>query len=112
AAQRHALVKQHVVADLGGFRIYHAQTVVDEETPANGGSGVDFDAREKTADLRNDTRNQRYTPLIEPMRQAVQQNGMKPWVTEEDFDYALGRGILAEDGVELFPNSPKHGSSS
>ena len=53
AAERHALVEQHIVADLGGFPDDHAGAVVDEEPPPDGCARMDLDARKKAAELRN-----------------------------------------------------------
>ena len=50
-AQSHPVVDHHVITDLRGFADHHAHAVVDEEPPADGGSGVDFDACEKSGDL-------------------------------------------------------------
>ena len=77
AAQRDALVQQHVVADFGGLADHHAHAVIDEEAAADGGAGVDFDAGEKAADLRNHARQQRHVPAVQPVRQAVRQDGVK-----------------------------------
>ena len=77
AAQRHALVEQHVVADLGGFADHHAGAVVDEEAAADGGAGVDLDLGEEAADLRNHARQQRHAPAVKPVGQAVRQDGVK-----------------------------------
>jgi hypothetical protein len=46
--------------------------------------------------------------LVEPVRQPVRQHRMKPRVTEKNLDNALGRGVFAEDSIELFPDGSKH----
>ena len=46
-AERDALVKQHVVADLRGLADHHARAVIDEEAAADGRAGMDLDAREE-----------------------------------------------------------------
>ena len=108
AAQRHALVEQHIVADFSGFADHHAHAVVDEEAPADGGAGVDLDARQKAADLRDHARHQRHPPAIQPVRQAVQQDGVEAGVAEEDLDHALGGRVFPENGVDLFPDGSQH----
>src|SRR5665213_3290543 len=40
-----ALVKQDVVADLGGFADHHAHPVIDEKPSSDGGSGMNFNGR-------------------------------------------------------------------
>jgi hypothetical protein len=64
AAQRHALVEQHIVSDFGGFADHHAHAVVDEEPPPDVGAGVNLDPRQEAAGLRDDARRQRHTPTI------------------------------------------------
>ena len=39
AAQRHALIQQHIVADFGGFADHHAHAVIDEEAAADAAPG-------------------------------------------------------------------------
>ena len=46
AAQRHVLIEQHVISDLGRLTNHHAHPVVDEEPFADNGTGVNFDAGE------------------------------------------------------------------
>ncbi len=46
AAERHALVKQHVVANLGGLPDYYTGAVIDEEAPSDAGSWVNLDSGE------------------------------------------------------------------
>ena len=54
AAQGHALVEQNVVADFGGLADHHAHAVVDEEPAADRRAGMDLDARQGAAELRNE----------------------------------------------------------
>jgi len=56
AAESDAVVEHHTVADLSGLANDDAHAVVDEETAADGGAGVDFHTGEETGDLRQDAR--------------------------------------------------------
>ena len=47
SAQRHALVQQYIVADLGGFADHGAHAVVDEAAPSNLRAGMDLDSRQR-----------------------------------------------------------------
>ena len=51
AAQRHALVEHHVVADLGRLADDDAHAVVDEEALADLRAGVNLDAGDQTAEV-------------------------------------------------------------
>src|SRR5579863_2490807 len=65
AAEGDALVEEDVVTDFGGFADDYPGAVVDEKPAADGGSGMDLDAGEKAADLRQDARHERHTPAIQ-----------------------------------------------
>ena len=108
AAQRHALVEQHVVADLRGLADHHAGTVIDEEAAPDGGSRMNLDPGEEAADLREHPRHQRHAPPVQAVRHAVRQDGVEARVAEEDFQHALGGRILPEDGVDLFADGAEH----
>src|SRR5262245_53646190 len=53
AAERHALVERDPIADFARLADHHAHAVVDEEAPADRRAGMDLDAGEKAADLRD-----------------------------------------------------------
>ena len=108
AAQRHALVEQHVVADLGGLADDHAHAVVDEEAPADGGARVDLDARQAAADLREEPRKSAHPPAVELVRHPVHQDRMETRVAEDDLEHTGRSGIFPEDGVDLLFDCPEH----
>ena len=111
AAQGHALVEQHVVADFGGLADHDAGAVIDEEAAADGGAGVDFDLGEEAADLRDQRGQQRDAPAVEPVRQAVRQDRVEARIAEEDLDDTLGRRVFPENGFDLLPDGSKHAAS-
>jgi hypothetical protein len=45
---------------------------------------------------------------MHPVSRAMQKDGMKSRVTEKDLERALGGGIPMKNGIDLFPNGPKH----
>ena len=47
-AQRYALIHQHVVANFRRFANDDSHAVVDEEAPADGRAGMNFDARQES----------------------------------------------------------------
>jgi hypothetical protein len=51
ASERYVLVQENVVSDLSGFPDDHAHSVINEKAPADGGPGVDLNARHRAADL-------------------------------------------------------------
>jgi hypothetical protein len=42
------------------------------------------------------------------MAEAVQEDRVEPGVAEQDFDDALGRRVLPENGVDLLFDRPEH----
>jgi hypothetical protein len=108
STQCHALIKQRVVADLGGLTDHHAHAVIDKTPASDGGPRMDLDPSDTSIELRKDSRQQREAIGVQPVSRAMQQDGMKAGVTEKDFQRALGGWITVEDGFDLFPDGPKH----
>src|ERR1700743_507183 len=111
-AECNTLVDQNVVANFRSLADNNARTVIDEKTPPDLRSRVDFNAGQKTRNLRDEPRNDRDVRLVQPMRETVQQNGVEAGVTEEDFNGALRRWVFTKYGIDLFPDSGKHASNS
>src|SRR4051812_2395867 len=93
ATQRHALVEQNVVADLGSFPDHNPRAMVDEESAPNSCARVDLYTCEEAAELRNHPWHQGQIPLVKTMGQAVKQNRMKARVAKHDLEPALGRRV-------------------
>jgi hypothetical protein len=82
--------------------------VIDETSPSDGRTGMDFDARDGSVKLRNNPRKQRESLKVHAVSGPMQQDGMKAGVTEENLKRALGGWIAVENRVDLFPDGPKH----
>src|ERR1022692_1273815 len=108
--QRHALVHQDVVADLGSFADHDAHSVVDEAAPADLRAGMDFNACYGANELRENASGEREAGAVQLVTQPMQQDSMESGIAEEDFDSALRGGIATEDGIDLFPEGAEHGS--
>jgi uncharacterized protein (TIGR03437 family) len=111
AAEGDALIEQAVVTDFGSLADDDAHAVIDEETAADAGAGVDLDACEEPAGLGDDAGQQGDAGAVKLVGEAVQEDGVEAGIAEHDFQAALGGGILAEDGVELFADGPEHDST-
>jgi len=112
AAQRHSLVKQHVVADLSRFPDHDAGAMVYEEPPPDGRARMNFDAGQEAAELGDQARQQGHTPAVQAMGQAVQQDGMQTRITEQNFRHALGGRIPLEGRMNLLSDLSEHASTS
>ena len=53
-------------------------------------------------------RHQRHVPAVQPVRQAVRQDGVKAGVAKEDLEHAFGGRVFPEDGVDLFTDGAEH----
>jgi len=63
--------------------------VVDEEALADPGAGVDLDARETAADVRDDPGEQTQVPAVESVGQAVELAGVEAGVGQDDLESAV-----------------------
>ena len=78
AAQGHPVIERDVVADLRGLADHHAHAVVDEEAAADAGAGMDLDAGQEAAEMRERRgRSSRQPRLQSAMGQPVQTDGME-----------------------------------
>ncbi len=82
--------------------------MVNEEPSADSRAGVNLDACEQSAGLGNDPRYQRQAEAMQPVGETVQQDSVKPRVTENDLKDALGGRVLTKDRLNLFPNNRDH----
>ena len=109
AAQRDALVHGHVAAHDGGFADDHAGGVVDEETPAEQRAGMNIDAGEEAADLREDARRQAQIVTPKPVRNAVNPHRPEPRIAEQNFKPRARGRIALHHGADVVANSGKQG---
>lgn len=107
-AQRHTLIDQHVVADLAGLPDDHAHAMIDEEATPNGGAGVDLNAGQAARKLRNGACQREPTAPVKAVRDAMEQHGVEPWITQHDLEHGARGGVAPEDGIDLFANVAEH----
>ena len=96
-----ALVELDVFADGGGFADDDAGAVVDEEIVADGGAGVDVDAGEVVGVLGHDARDERHLGFVEFVGDAVDADGEKAGVGEDDFIGVGGGGVAVKSGLDV-----------
>jgi hypothetical protein len=86
AAQRHALVERHPVADLGGLRDHHSGAVIDEEVLADLRRRVDLDAGDRAARVGDGARGERNLGLPERVGNAMGEQRLHARPTGEDLE--------------------------
>ena len=90
-----------MVPDDRGLADDDAGAVVDEEILADGGPGVDIDARLAVGVLGHDSRQQGHPHGIEHMGQAINRNGENAGVAIDDLIGAVGGGVSVVEGLHI-----------
>jgi len=75
AAQGNALIDNHIVPYFACLAYYDACTVVYKNALADDCTGVNFYARQKARDLRNQPRQQKKAVAVHPMGHAMKDDG-------------------------------------
>ncbi|MMZ58150.1 hypothetical protein D1872_201180 [compost metagenome] len=107
-AQRNPLINHHIVADFTGLPDDHTHAVVDEQPVPDLGPRVNFDTREKPADLGNDASQRKPPPAVQGVSDPVAPDGVQTGVGEHHLKPASGRGIVFEYRLDIGFHSFKH----
>ena len=100
AAQGDAVVDEAVVPHLGGLADDDAHTVVDDQALADGGAGMDLDARAVPGDLGVQPGQKAAVVPPEPVAHPVKDHRVDALVEEEDLQLAAGGGVPALVGFQ------------
>src|SRR6185503_19639039 len=93
AAERHALVEGHVVADLRRLADHDPHAVVDEHAAPDARARVYLDAREEPRHVRDEPRRDPPSGAPETVRQPVKGEGVNAGITEHDLEPAPRRRV-------------------
>ena len=91
AAERHALIEQAVVADLGRLADHDAGAVVNDQTAADLRAGVDFNSGPHLRPLRDRARDKKAAMPVKPVRDAVIDRRVQAVVQQHDLDCRRAR---------------------
>ena len=111
-AQGDAVVDQHVVADLRRFADHHAHAVVDEEPPADPGAGMDLDAGDEAAGVRDHARRGPQAEAVERVRHAMRSAPHAPRHSRSAPPSQVGRAGSRTRMVRASSNSSIYASPS
>ena len=78
---------------------------------ADGCPRVDLDPRQETGNMGQQPGGKPHVPFPEPVRGAVEPDGVKSRVAEQDFQNALGGRVPLEDDLDFVPDPVKHRNS-
>src|SRR3546814_13651799 len=84
AAERDALIDRDIVADLGGLADDDAETMIDEEVPADLRARMDVDRGQETRQVIDEAREEEQPRLEPPVRDAVHTDREQPRI-EQNF---------------------------
>jgi hypothetical protein len=110
--QRHLLIEHDIVANDGGFADDDAETMIDEESAANLGGRVDFNASKKACPVGKQAGERRKAVAPQAMIQAVHPDSVEARVAEHDLDWAACGGIPLQDNLNIFLDGHPRTSSS
>ena len=108
AAQGNAVIKRHIVANLGGLADDHAHAVVDEEAPAYGRAGMDLDAGEEASEMRYQPAEPAQVHAPQPIRDAVNAQSMKTRIAGDDLPRGARGGVAVEYAGDVFTDAVEH----
>ncbi len=108
-AQSNAVVERAVVADFGGFADDDAHPVVDEHPPADRRAGVDFDAGQPAAPVRQPAREPARAAAPEAVaHRAVPYQRMQARIAGQHLPGGACGGIALEYDRDVFTESVEH----
>ena len=86
AAECDTLVEHAVIAHHGGLSDHDPHGVVDEQAPPDSRGGVDFDAGEKTGDLRENACEPAHAMVPQPVLRRMHPFGVQSRIGQEDHE--------------------------
>ena len=102
AAQGDAMIDQAVVADLGGLADDDAHPVVNDQAAADLGAGVDLNAGDVAGQLGVQAGQEGKVVTVEPVGDAVEDDGVDAGVEEKDLQLAAGGRVALLIGAQQF----------
>ena len=99
--QRHSLVHGDVVADRRGLADDDAHAVVDEDALADPGSRMNLDPGDRPAQLGQQTGGKEETLAPQPVRDAVERDGMQSGRGQNRLDRRAGGRVTLPDGTNF-----------
>jgi hypothetical protein len=110
AAQRHALVERHPVADLGRLPDHHSGPMVDEEVGADLGPRMDLDPGDPAAEVGDRHRSHGHAGLIERVGQPMREQRLHTGPAGEDLHGrdAAGGGVAITCRRHVVAHLPYH----
>src|SRR5207344_526485 len=93
ATERHPVKERHILADLGGFTDDDTHPMVDEESGSEPRGGMDLDAGEEAADVREEAGRRPEATPPEPVRGPVEPDRVHAGIAERYLERRTSRGI-------------------
>ncbi len=103
------MVERHVIADLRRLANDHPHAVIDEKLAADLRSGMDFNPGQEPADVRYETPKEKKLVTPEPVGDAVDPEGMKSRIAEDDLQGTACRRVTIKNRIDIFSKALEHG---
>src|SRR5699024_6843823 len=110
-AQGHPLVNGAIITDDCRFPYGHAEAMINEESPANRGSRVNFYPGQPARQVRNKPGKPLEVPVPEAMSQPVTPQRMQPRIAKDHLPGTACGGITLENRLQILAETSKHGLS-
>src|SRR5690606_23720587 len=110
ATQGHAVIKRHVIADLGRFSDNDAHAVIDEKTPTDSRTRMNLDAREPARQVGIQSRQPFAVLAPQPMGHPMKPDRVQARVAGDHLKGISRRGIAMEHALDIFAHTLEHQS--
>ncbi|MNI63824.1 hypothetical protein D3C73_1192270 [compost metagenome] len=108
-----ALIDDDIVSNLAGLSNNNAHAVINEQSLADTGAGMDFYTRHEPAELRDDSRCCIPASPVQPVRNPVRPDRMQPRIGEEHLKPAACGRVIIQHRLDIRTNMlPHRGSPS
>ena len=104
SAERHTLIERDVLTDDRRLSDHHAHTMIDEQTPSDLRSRMDFDTGEPARHLRQPARQQKKIVVPQPVVHAIEPHRVQAGVAEINLQVRLRRRIALQHGSNILAN--------
>jgi hypothetical protein len=82
--------------------------VIDEEAGADPRARVDLNAGQESTEVRDEPAEGLQPMIPQPVRDAVNVQGVDPRVAQEDFDRAPGSRVSTQGGPDVLSDASEH----
>ena len=102
------MINGAIITDHGSFTNHDTKSVIDKNATTNLCAGMDFDAGQDSAKMRNQSTKPVQPYLPKPVGQAVRHQSVQARIARDDFKFAARCRIAFQNAVDVFAYFFKH----